>query len=125
LIVTGAYREEYNSATRLDRMIISNIDSGGQHVFVGKMWFIDKTGKKAIDLQILKVNEALLTGFSDGLAAIKIEDKWGYIDKTGKLAIEPQFEAVWPFSQGLAKVKLGDKHGYIDKTGKYVWKPTN
>jgi hypothetical protein len=30
--------------------------------------------------------------FSEGLAVVKIEDKWGYIDKTGKIVINPQFD---------------------------------
>ncbi|PSO79918.1 MAG: hypothetical protein BRC51_06045 [Cyanobacteria bacterium SW_12_48_29] len=30
--------------------------------------------------------------FSEGLAPIKISDKWGYIDKTGEMVINPQFD---------------------------------
>lgn len=36
--------------------------------------------------------------FSNGLARVKIEDKWGYIDKTGKLVIPPQFDEAASFS---------------------------
>jgi hypothetical protein len=73
--------------------------------------------------------------FSEGLAAVKIGDKWGFIDKTGKLVIPPQFESISEsyenearsfksFSEGLAAVKLGEnKWGYIDKTGKFVIPP--
>jgi uncharacterized lipoprotein YddW (UPF0748 family) len=43
--------------------------------------------------------------FSDGLARVKIEDKWGYIDKTGKLAVQPQLDEADSFSQGLALVR--------------------
>ncbi|AFZ12463.1 S-layer domain-containing protein [Crinalium epipsammum PCC 9333] len=43
--------------------------------------------------------------FSEGMAQVKIGNKWGYIDKTGKLVISPQFEEANAFSAGLALVK--------------------
>lgn len=60
--------------------------------------------------------------FSDGLAAVMIEDrKWGYIDTTGELVIPYQFYAVGEFSEGLAPVRNNNSEwGYIDKTGKLV-----
>jgi hypothetical protein len=73
--------------------------------------------------------------FSEGLAAVKIGDKWGFIDKTGKLVIPPQFESISEsyenearsfktFSEGVAGVQVGEKKwGYIDKTGKFVIPP--
>jgi len=66
--------------------------------------------------------------FSEGLAAVKVGDKWGFVDTTGRMAIEPQFDFAAPFFDGLALVQMGTedaKRGYIDKTGSYVWKPTN
>ena len=64
-------------------------------------------------------------GFSEGLAAVRLGDKWGYIDKTGKLVILPQFYLASEFSEGLAGVyydKVGNRliGGHIDKTGKIV-----
>ena len=58
--------------------------------------------------------------FSEGLAAVKINDKWGYIDKKGNFVIQPQFDSVYNFSQGLAAVEINEKRGYIDKTGKII-----
>ena len=60
--------------------------------------------------------------FSEGLASVKIGNKYGYIDKTGQVAIKPQFDEVEEFSEGLASVKIGDKYsyGYIDKSGQMV-----
>ncbi|MBD2085891.1 S-layer homology domain-containing protein [Trichocoleus sp. ST-U3] len=43
--------------------------------------------------------------FSEGLARVKIADKWGYIDKTGKLVISPQFDEADAFSEGVALVR--------------------
>ena len=43
--------------------------------------------------------------FSEGLARVKIGNKWGYIDKKGKLVIQPQFDEAASFSERLALVK--------------------
>ena len=57
--------------------------------------------------------------FSEGLAAVKINHKWGFIDKTGKVAIEPQFNP-WQaqfnsyYSDGLVAVNFNN--GKDDKT---------
>ena len=61
--------------------------------------------------------------FSDGLAPVKDNGKWGYIDKTGRLVIKPIFEKAYGFQNALAFVKLNDKWGVIDKTGKFLWDP--
>jgi len=69
-----------------------------------------QTGKLVISPQF---NQAY--PFSQGLAAVKIGDKWGYIDKTGKFVIQPQFNYAQSFSEGLAAVKIGGKWGYISR----------
>jgi hypothetical protein len=78
--------------------------------------------------------------FSEGLAAVRVDDaegcKWGYIDETGEFVIEPQFDGAFPFSEGLAVVTVGEelrpptvghvfggKQGYIDRAGKMVLAP--
>ncbi len=75
--------------------------------------------------------------FNDGLAAVKIDNKWGFIDKTGKIVVEPSFnstEGFFEFSDGLAAISYDTaekvnndlklkKWGFIDKTGKIVIKP--
>ena len=44
--------------------------------------------------------------FSEGLARIKVEGKWGYIGKTGKMVIEPVFKKAGDFRNGLPPVKI-------------------
>jgi len=69
--------------------------------------------------------------FSEGLAAVRVDDaegcKWGYIDEAGEFVIEPQFAGALPFSEGLAAVTVDDiiegKQGYIDRSGKMVLAP--
>jgi WG containing repeat len=81
--------------------------------------FIDKTGKPISNLRFDDTGE-----FSEGLAAVKIGNQWGYIDKTGRIAIQPQFGWAYRFSEGLAVVRRGDKSGYIDHSGNYVVQPS-
>jgi len=60
--------------------------------------------------------------FSDGLAQIKVKDRWGFIDTDGKFAIPARFEDVLPFKSGLAWVSIDNKWAYIDRFGDIVWK---
>ena len=55
--------------------------------------------------------------FSEGLANVGQNGKWGYIDKAGNEVIPIKYDDARYFSEGLAGVKLNRKWGYIDKTG--------
>ncbi len=54
--------------------------------------------------------------FSEGLAAVPINNKYGYIDKTGQLVIKSQFASAGPFHEGLAHVY---KRGTFDFLGDF------
>jgi len=57
--------------------------------------------------------------FSEGLAAVQVDGKWGYIDQKGQFVIEPRFLTARDFKQGRAKVEVEpDRRCYIDRTGK-------
>jgi hypothetical protein len=58
--------------------------------------------------------------FFDGLAAVRMNNKWGYIDKTGNPVIPLQFNSASSFENGLAAVKVKDKWGYINQEGVMV-----
>ena len=67
--------------------------------------------------------------FSEGLAVVVVDSKYGYVDTTGRTVIRPKFElpdptlAKWDgasvisFSGGLALAMLNGKYGYINKQG--------
>lgn len=91
--------------------------------------YLDKEGKIAIRLE-KSTTCFVIQGapFSEGLAAVKINGKWGYIDKTGTLVITPQYKQSASFCAGLACVsteEIRDHVGYwthfiIDRAGKTV-----
>lgn len=60
--------------------------------------------------------------FSEGMARVKLESKWGYINGM-EYVINPQYEDALPFSDGLAAVKTGGLWGYINTNGDYVIEP--
>jgi hypothetical protein len=78
--------------------------------------------------------------YSEGLACIDYNGKYGYIDKKGKISITPRFDYAGGFSNGLAVVGIGSwhtddkeeytgdsfflgKYGYINKKGEMVITP--
>ena len=62
--------------------------------------------------------------FSNGFAAVKIDDKWGFINKSGTIVVTPQYLEVGCFSENLAWVQMEDYNvGFIDTAGKMVIQP--
>jgi hypothetical protein len=101
----------------------------------GKIGYINKSGQFVIEPKFSSEN-ALSAGllsalgvlpspksFSEGLAAVNVDGKWGYIDKTGQIVIEPKFDRPGVFSGGLARVTIGKKRGYIRRNGEYAIEP--
>lgn len=65
--------------------------------------------------------------FSEGMAPVKVGDRWGAIDRSGNIVIEPQFSYVSSFHGGAAAAfVLGDSKlcGLIDKQGKWIVQPS-
>lgn len=66
--------------------------------------------------------------FSEGLAAVRENGKWGYIDETGSLVISCQYDLAYPFREGLAIVAVGNPVtegdtctvGFIDREGTFT-----
>jgi hypothetical protein len=79
-----------------------------------KFAFIDKSGA------LIAKGYDGAKDFSEGLAPVKVDEKWGFIDKKGRMVVEPKFDGAESFSDGMARVKLGELWGYIDHTGTLV-----
>lgn len=56
--------------------------------------------------------------FSEGLACVNKDGKWGYIDANGKLVIPYKYDEAFNFYKGRAIVRKGDKWTTVDKDGK-------
>lgn len=96
------------------------------------MRFIDSKGKygymdKEHRITIIKPYFDYIGSFSDNIARININDKWGYINEDGAIIISPIYELAKDFHDGLAAVKvksiIGNKWGYINMQGELVIKP--
>jgi hypothetical protein len=61
--------------------------------------------------------------FSEGLAAVRIEGRFGYVDRRGEIVIEPRFDLAGDFYQGLAEVLVGDRTGIVNRAGEIVIPP--
>ena len=58
--------------------------------------------------------------FSEGVAAVRIEGRYGYIDHRGEIVIAPRFDLAGEFYQGLAAILVGDRVGIINRAGEIV-----
>jgi len=62
--------------------------------------------------------------FSEGLAAVKKDGKWGYIDESGKIIIPLEYDMKddggYCFRNGLVPVCKEGKYGIINRSGKTV-----
>lgn len=63
-----------------------------------------------------------LDRFEDGLALVKLNNKWGYIDKLGKAVIPIQFDEAHSFRSGFAEADMANEKYIIDRSGKTVLK---
>lgn len=58
--------------------------------------------------------------FKNGLARIKINNKWGFINKDYQYAIKPIYDEIRNFSYDLALFRKNNKWGFVDLSGKEI-----
>lgn len=58
--------------------------------------------------------------FSEGLAAVRMQDKWGYINKQGQLVIPYKYKEAYDFYETFAYVKTDVGYDIIDKQGNTI-----
>ena len=82
--------------------------------------FIDRSGEWVVDPQF-----DLVGRFSEGLARVRIGERYGYINRDGRYAINPRFEYAYAFEDGLAVVQESADAGvgYINSAGEFVIPP--
>ena len=81
------------------------------------LWgYINEKGEVVLDFQWTDAYS-----FSEGLAAVSVDDKYGYINKQGEVVIQPQWLVAGEFSEGLAPVSVSMmKMGYINTKGEMI-----
>ncbi|WP_378177898.1 WG repeat-containing protein [Aquimarina sp. SS2-1] len=80
----------------------------------GKWGFINLDGKIIIEP---KYEDSYSSGFSDGLANVRENEKHGYINKVGEVIIPFIYDWGYRFNDGYAIVKKGSQKFFIDKKG--------
>ncbi|MNG27741.1 hypothetical protein D3C84_1129060 [compost metagenome] len=66
-----------------------------------------------------------ISGFYDGLANIKSNNKWGVIDSLGNEIIPVEYDEIDSFSYDNLKAIKNRKEFYFDKLGKEIEKPND
>ena len=61
--------------------------------------------------------------FTDGIAIVVTNGKFGCIDSKGEMVIPVAYEQIGPFLEGLSLVHLDGKFGFVDRTGTTVIQP--
>lgn len=85
----------------------------------GKQFYI-----RPDDTVAFVLDEGMFGGdFSEGLAVVWKNEKYGVIQNNGKIILQPVFSQIETFSEGLAAFRDGVSWGYLNKEGKVVVKP--
>lgn len=69
---------------------------------------------------MIEYNEGQITSFTEGLARVSRDGKWGFINTKGEEVVPCIWDAAGPFVNGIARVISGDQYGYINKLGEFT-----
>lgn len=79
----------------------------------GNLWgYLGNKGDVVINPQYVVAQE-----FSDGVAAVRVEERYGYINAKGEFIIKAQYDIANSFFDGIAKVYVNGKPYIINKKG--------
>lgn len=94
---------------------VGNFDYKLARVRLGaETYFINNKGKK-ISQTYFDARD-----FKEGIAAVSINNLWGFIDENGDAVGDVEYDNVSDFKQGYALVKRGATYGIIDQKGNNV-----
>lgn len=133
LLLTELFVRQGRDKERIEELVVLN-DSTYSNVVVSEApvaeeeSLIHNQNDNAKDEQIdekenLPRKYDYTSSFSEGLASVKLNGKWGFIDKSGSEVIPHKFDDVDNFSESLARVKLNGKWGFIDMKGNFTVNP--
>lgn len=114
------------------------IDQQGEYILPPKFSFMDEfdennlavvqIGRSNIRYKLIKRSGQFVTNkafrkiepFSEGLAAVKLKNGYGYINTRGRLVVPNIYSRVSPFSEGRAAVQKEGLCGYINYAGEEI-----
>jgi hypothetical protein len=76
-------------------------------------FFIDRSGRQVTDCY------DFARSFSNGVAPVKKQHKWGVIGQDGCLTSPFLLDDIQPFHNGLAVAKQRGRYGFVESTGKW------
>ena len=81
----------------------------------GKYGFIDKEGAVKIPL----IYDEVFGFQANGLAPVRVDEKWGFINTEGDMLVEPAYSSVWSTNRGELSlaVKEDGERNFIDGSG--------
>ena len=116
-LVWRGYKDEYGNIVIPAQFFLANPFREGLAVVLDqnhKWGVIDAAGAK-----ICPSKYDWVKSFSEGLAAVLLNNYWGFIDYSGKLVIPLKYNYVYEsFKNGKVQVKEKEELYYIDKSGK-------
>ncbi len=81
----------------------------------GKFGFVDASGKFKIEPTF-----EFALPFSEGLAAVQVDNRWGYIDGAGNQVIQPKFGSASNFRDGVALAEFDSGGVLINISGEII-----
>lgn len=85
-------------------------------VFEGKTGFVDRTGKEIV----ATVFEEVRNFSKNGLAGVRLYEKWGFIDTLNQMVVSPKYGDIKMWADGVIPVKSEEKWGLMNAAGKEV-----
>lgn len=111
------YKNKYPSGIFISQVNEKIAELNSVKVKAAEKW----SGLKQIAQRLIKYDE--VSAFSEGIARVKLNSKWGFIDEAGNEIINPKYDEAGTFSEDATPVKFNGKYSLIDKTGKEIILP--
>jgi hypothetical protein len=93
-----------------------------EHLSDGGLWKIDFNGR-IVNKRIPSERFDEIRQSTDGLFAVKKNNKFGFVDNLNRLIIANRYENVGDFSEGLVAMQILGRWGFIDKQENIVVQP--
>ncbi len=106
------------------RTAIGFSDNGLAAIYDGKQkefFFLKENGEKlqteVTGFKLIEIFGFGMKGFNNGMAPVKVNDRWGFLNTEGNLVIPATFEKVTPFNSGYGSGMRDGKFFVLNKDG--------